>query len=145
MVYNPAQSTDTCLNLLLMNVISYVFTTLPGPTLCPPVTNTPRDLCDANRPALAPPYWSVCGAACWIEWYPGYGKEQSFSVDREYNATRFADAMRRDLLIAGKNDIHLLQYTLFWYSGLFSISVLADILTSRGRKRSSGGPPVVII
>jgi hypothetical protein len=49
----------------------------------------------------------------------GYGKEQSFSVDRECNATRFADAMRRDLLIAGKNDIHLLQYTLFWYSVVF--------------------------
>jgi hypothetical protein len=70
----------------------------------------------------------------------GYRKEQSFSVDRECNATRFADAMRRDLLIAGKNDIHLLQVF-----GLFSISVLADILTSRGRKRSSGGPPVVMV
>ncbi|KAL4071677.1 armadillo-type protein [Scleroderma yunnanense] len=39
---------------LLMNVISYVVAALPEPALCLPAANALRDLCDANRVALAP-------------------------------------------------------------------------------------------
>ncbi|KAG2354786.1 ARM repeat-containing protein [Suillus spraguei] len=39
---------------LLMNAISYVVAALPEPALCLPAANALRDLCDANRGALAP-------------------------------------------------------------------------------------------
>ena len=39
---------------LLMNAISYVVAALPEPSLCLPAANALRDLCDANRAALAP-------------------------------------------------------------------------------------------
>ncbi|KAI6009284.1 armadillo-type protein [Pisolithus marmoratus] len=39
---------------LLMNAISYVVAALPEPSLCLPAANSLRDLCDANRVALAP-------------------------------------------------------------------------------------------
>ena len=39
---------------LLMNAISYVVAALPEPALCLPAANSLRDLCDANRAALAP-------------------------------------------------------------------------------------------
>lgn len=39
---------------LLMNSISYVVAALPEPALCLPAANSLRDLCDANRVALAP-------------------------------------------------------------------------------------------
>ncbi|KIJ61703.1 hypothetical protein HYDPIDRAFT_115503 [Hydnomerulius pinastri MD-312] len=39
---------------LLMNTISYVVAALPEPSLCLPAANGLRDLCDANRSALAP-------------------------------------------------------------------------------------------
>ncbi|KAI6113429.1 armadillo-type protein [Pisolithus croceorrhizus] len=39
---------------LLMNAISYVVAALPEPSLCLPAANSLRDLCDANRIALAP-------------------------------------------------------------------------------------------
>ncbi|PCH43249.1 ARM repeat-containing protein [Wolfiporia cocos MD-104 SS10] len=38
----------------LMTAISYVVAALPEPTLCLPAANALRDLCDANRTALAP-------------------------------------------------------------------------------------------
>lgn len=37
-----------------MNAISYVVAALPEPSLCLPAANALRDLCDANRAALAP-------------------------------------------------------------------------------------------
>jgi hypothetical protein len=37
-----------------MNAISYVVAALPEPALCLPAANALRDLCDANRAALAP-------------------------------------------------------------------------------------------
>lgn len=46
---NPASSPS-----LLMNAISYVAAALPEPSLCLPAANSLRDLCDANRVALAP-------------------------------------------------------------------------------------------
>ncbi|KAH0833884.1 armadillo-type protein [Lanmaoa asiatica] len=39
---------------LLMNAISYIVAALPEPSLCLPAANALRDLCDANRAALAP-------------------------------------------------------------------------------------------
>ncbi|CCM04086.1 uncharacterized protein FIBRA_06245 [Fibroporia radiculosa] len=39
---------------LLMNSVSYVVSALPDPSLCLPAANALRDLCDANREALAP-------------------------------------------------------------------------------------------
>jgi hypothetical protein len=39
---------------LLMNAISYIVTSLPDMALCLPAANALRDLCDANREALAP-------------------------------------------------------------------------------------------
>lgn len=39
---------------LLMNAISYVVAALTEPALCLPAANALRDLCDANRAALAP-------------------------------------------------------------------------------------------
>ena len=39
---------------LLMNAISYVVSALPEPLFCLPAANALRDLCDANRAALAP-------------------------------------------------------------------------------------------
>ncbi|KAI0686931.1 ARM repeat-containing protein [Cytidiella melzeri] len=39
---------------LLMNAISYVVSALPEPALCLPAANSLRDICDANRTALAP-------------------------------------------------------------------------------------------
>ncbi|KAH7905355.1 armadillo-type protein [Hygrophoropsis aurantiaca] len=39
---------------LLMNAVSYVVSALPEPSLCLPAANALRDLCDANRLALAP-------------------------------------------------------------------------------------------
>lgn len=37
-----------------MNAISYVVSALPEPALCLSAANSLRDLCDANRTALAP-------------------------------------------------------------------------------------------
>lgn len=37
-----------------MNVIAYVVAALPEPTLCLPAATALRDVCDANRTALAP-------------------------------------------------------------------------------------------
>lgn len=37
-----------------MNAISYVVAALPEQALCLPAANALRDLCDANRTALAP-------------------------------------------------------------------------------------------
>jgi hypothetical protein len=37
-----------------MNAVSYVVGALPEPMLCLPAANALRDLCDANRTALAP-------------------------------------------------------------------------------------------
>lgn len=37
-----------------MNAISYVVAALPEPALCLPAANALRDICDANRTALAP-------------------------------------------------------------------------------------------
>jgi hypothetical protein len=37
-----------------MNAILYVVTALPKPALCLKAANALRDLCDANRTALAP-------------------------------------------------------------------------------------------
>ncbi|CAL1698588.1 unnamed protein product [Somion occarium] len=39
---------------LLLNALSYVVSALTEPSLCLPAANTLRDLCDANRTALAP-------------------------------------------------------------------------------------------
>ena len=39
---------------LLLSVISYVVAALPEPSLCLQAANALRDLCDANRVALAP-------------------------------------------------------------------------------------------
>ena len=39
---------------LLMGVISYVVTALSEPSLCFPAANALKELCDANRTALAP-------------------------------------------------------------------------------------------
>ncbi|KAF8835272.1 ARM repeat-containing protein [Paxillus ammoniavirescens] len=47
-------STSTSSPSLLMNAISYVVAALPEPSLCLPAANALRDLCDANRAALAP-------------------------------------------------------------------------------------------
>ncbi|KAG9308679.1 armadillo-type protein [Chiua virens] len=47
-------TTPTSSPSLLMNVISYVVAALPEPSLCLPAANALRDLCDANRTALAP-------------------------------------------------------------------------------------------
>ncbi|KAF9228193.1 ARM repeat-containing protein [Gyrodon lividus] len=47
-------STPTSSPSLLMNAISYVVAALPEPSLCLPAANALRDLCDANRGALAP-------------------------------------------------------------------------------------------
>jgi len=41
-------------SLLLMNAISYVVAALSEPTFCLEAANALRDLCDANRTALAP-------------------------------------------------------------------------------------------
>lgn len=46
--------TPTSTPSLLMNAISYVVAALPEPALCLPAANALRDLCDANRVALAP-------------------------------------------------------------------------------------------
>ncbi|KAG1808060.1 armadillo-type protein [Suillus subaureus] len=46
--------TSTSTPSLLMNAISYVVAALPEPALCLPAANGLRDLCDANRAALAP-------------------------------------------------------------------------------------------
>lgn len=37
-----------------MNAINFVVTALPEPSLCLQAANALRDLCDANRSALAP-------------------------------------------------------------------------------------------
>lgn len=47
-------STPTSSPSLLTNAISYVVAALPEPSLCLPAANALRDLCDANRAALAP-------------------------------------------------------------------------------------------
>ena len=47
-------SASTSSPSLLMNAISYVVSALPEPSLCLPAANALRDLCDANRAALAP-------------------------------------------------------------------------------------------
>ncbi|KAF8553854.1 ARM repeat-containing protein [Imleria badia] len=47
-------STPPSSSSLLMNAISYVVSALPEPSLCLPAANALRDLCDANRGALAP-------------------------------------------------------------------------------------------
>ncbi|KAF8124319.1 armadillo-type protein [Boletus edulis] len=47
-------STPTLSPSLLMNAISYVVSALSEPSLCLPAANALRDLCDANRAALAP-------------------------------------------------------------------------------------------
>lgn len=50
----PKAPTPTSSPSLLMNTISYVVAALPEPALCLPAANALRDLCDANRAALAP-------------------------------------------------------------------------------------------
>ncbi|KAL6303348.1 ARM repeat-containing protein [Sparassis latifolia] len=50
----PAQSPDSPTSSLLMNAISYVVSALDQSALCLPAANALRDLCDANRSALAP-------------------------------------------------------------------------------------------
>ncbi|KAG1733765.1 armadillo-type protein [Suillus occidentalis] len=50
----PNHLTPTSSPSLLMNTISYVVAALPEPALCLPAANALRDLCDANRAALAP-------------------------------------------------------------------------------------------
>jgi hypothetical protein len=50
----PKPPTPTSAPSLLMNAISYVVAALPEPALCLPAANALRDLCDANRAALAP-------------------------------------------------------------------------------------------
>ncbi|KAH7927601.1 ARM repeat-containing protein [Leucogyrophana mollusca] len=47
-------STPTSSPSLLMNAVSYVAAALPEPSLCCSAANALRDLCDANRLALAP-------------------------------------------------------------------------------------------
>ena len=37
-----------------MNAVTYIASALPDPALCLPAANALRDLCDANREALAP-------------------------------------------------------------------------------------------
>lgn len=44
---SPSQS-------ILMNSISYIVSALPEPDLCLPAANALREICDANRNALAP-------------------------------------------------------------------------------------------
>lgn len=51
--YTPPPGTSSVPSLL-MNAISYVVAALSEPALCLPAANSLRDLCDANRTALAP-------------------------------------------------------------------------------------------
>ena len=53
--------TPTTTPSLLMNAISYVVAALPEPALCLPAANALRDLCDANRVALAPHIGAFAG------------------------------------------------------------------------------------
>ncbi|KAG1853381.1 hypothetical protein F4604DRAFT_2044461 [Suillus subluteus] len=50
----PKAPTPTSAPSLLMNAISYVVAALPEPALCLPAANALRNLCNANRTALAP-------------------------------------------------------------------------------------------
>ena len=50
--YTPPPGTGP--TSLLMNAISYVVSALPEAALCLPAANSLRDICDANRAALAP-------------------------------------------------------------------------------------------
>ena len=50
----PAQAPGSPTPSPLMNAITYVVSALPDPTLCLFAANALRDLCDANRTALAP-------------------------------------------------------------------------------------------
>ncbi|CDO75722.1 hypothetical protein BN946_scf184493.g20 [Trametes cinnabarina] len=50
----PAQLPESPTPSPLMNAINYVVSALPDPTLCLSAANALRDLCDANRSALAP-------------------------------------------------------------------------------------------
>ncbi|KAI9058664.1 ARM repeat-containing protein [Trametes sanguinea] len=50
----PAQLPESPTPSPLMNAISYVVSALPDPVLCLSAANALRDLCDANRVALAP-------------------------------------------------------------------------------------------
>jgi hypothetical protein len=84
-----------------MNAISYVVAALPEPTLCLLAANALRDLCDANRAALAPHIGAFAELHAGLNGIPvrrmrcivctvtdvltrsGYGKEQSSSVNRK--------------------------------------------------------------
>ncbi|KZP33116.1 ARM repeat-containing protein [Athelia psychrophila] len=48
------ETTSATQSSLLMNAINFVVTALPEPSLCLQAANALRDLCDANRSALAP-------------------------------------------------------------------------------------------
>ncbi|KAI0350564.1 ARM repeat-containing protein [Trametes cingulata] len=50
----PAQAPESPTPSPLMNAITYVVSALPDPSLCLFAANALRDLCDANRAALAP-------------------------------------------------------------------------------------------
>ena len=50
----PTQPPGSAAPSLLMNSISYVVAALPEAALCLPAANSLRDICDANRTALAP-------------------------------------------------------------------------------------------
>jgi len=52
--FTTQNNSPTSTPSLLMNAISYVVAALPEPVLCLPAANSLRDLCDANRVALAP-------------------------------------------------------------------------------------------
>lgn len=50
----PAQLPESPTPSPLMNAITFVVSALPHPALCLSAANALRDLCDANRTALAP-------------------------------------------------------------------------------------------
>lgn len=52
--FTTQSSKSTPTTSLLMNAVSYIASALPDPALCLPAANALRDLCDANREALAP-------------------------------------------------------------------------------------------
>jgi hypothetical protein len=56
----------------LLAVLSYVTLALNEPCLCSPAANALRDLCDANRSALAPHITAFGG----LHWHPGLSRVQ---------------------------------------------------------------------
>ncbi len=84
-----------------MTAISYVVSALPEPDLCLPAANSLRELCDANRTALAPhisafgelhaglsriPVSVLCQVAMVVlihAYSTGYGKKQDTSVNSQ--------------------------------------------------------------